>query len=136
MTTLNVFKKMHPKTTLQLLILISSLFIINTAVTSADDDIVINLSPIIIVDSAQSQNGEKKLLMQHQSNLKSLQPIPKDLNSQNSLHQLDNYSLTLGANLNINDNFNIGAACGMPLINSEPIQMEDLSIEAMVTMQF
>jgi hypothetical protein len=48
----------------------------------------------------------------------------------------DIYSLTLGARFRISDWLDIGAACALPLTEEEPLDAEDLTIEAMVTMQF
>ncbi len=129
---------MRIKTTLQLIIITSSLFLVNTAITSADDDMIVNISPIIIVDSTQSKNNGEKLLLQQSTNTKPVQSSTKSLENQNRLQQDQHnpYSLALGANIQLNNTLNIGAACGIPLMNSEPVQIDDLSIEAMVTMQF
>ncbi len=95
-------------------------------------------SPIIIVDTIHGQGGSKALILQPQAQNESrgdsanYGPKPNEL----SIGDLDEYSLALGAKLHINDRFNIGAACGLPLKNEETLQMDDITIEAMVTMQF
>lgn len=48
----------------------------------------------------------------------------------------DLYFLALGAHFRISDWLDIGAACTMPFAEEENVRTEDLSIEAMVTMQF
>ncbi len=106
--------------------------------TLADQDIPISYSPIIIVDSTQTKNDSTRLLLQKYASNESL-----DVAAHGSSHQaqlgkddLAKYSLALGATVHINDKLNIGAACGMPLTNDQPLQIEDLTIEAMLTMQF
>lgn len=102
----------------------------------AEQETTLSFSPIIILDTTQAKGGEKVLLMQNYI-------APSSFTAGNSIHQnkinlndLDAYSLALGATFHITDFLNIGAACGVPLTNEEPLQMDDLSIEAMVTMQF
>jgi hypothetical protein len=48
----------------------------------------------------------------------------------------DLYFLALGAHFRISDWLDIGAACTMPFTEEENVRTEDLSIKAMVTMQF
>ncbi len=57
-------------------------------------------------------------------------PLKKNLSGQDLL------SLALGARFQISDWFGIGAACTLPLVEEDPGGAEDLTIEAMVTMQF
>lgn len=117
-------------------IAITCIFILPVSAVHAEQDTTLSFSPIIIVDTPGSKVGASPLLMKPNSQENHLSA--KDLEHQNklSMDDLDKYSLALGATFHINDFLNIGAACGMPLTNEEPIQVEDLSIEAMVTMQF
>lgn len=48
----------------------------------------------------------------------------------------DIFSLGLGAHFKISEWLDIGAACSLPLPEEEAIGTEDMSVEAMLTMQF
>ena len=53
-----------------------------------------------------------------------------------SIGEHDLFSLALGARFQISEWIGIGAAWSMPLKEEETVSTEDLTIEAMVTMQF
>jgi hypothetical protein len=127
---------MQIKITLQIITGALCLFIFSTAPAHAEQDSApLRFSPIIIVDAAPGQGSNKILIMQ---------PYPLRNDSLNYHHNpnelrivdLNKYSLALGATAHINKQLNIGATCGVPLTNEETVQVEDISIEAMVTMQF
>ena len=48
----------------------------------------------------------------------------------------DIFSLGLGAHFKISEWLDVGAACSLPFIEEEAIDRKDMSVEAMVTMQF
>ncbi|MDA3833558.1 MAG: hypothetical protein PF495_09190 [Spirochaetales bacterium] len=129
---------MQTKVTSQFITALSCLFLLSTGTVYAEqENAPLCFSPIIIVDTTPVVGSDKTLLMQPYA--KPLKDISTPyLHNPNELGigDLDDYSLALGATLYITDRFNVGAACGVPLNNEETIQVEDISIEAMVTMQF
>lgn len=124
---------------LPLIAAVICLCILNANLAQAEQDSSpLCFSPIIIVDTTHGQEGSKTLLLQPQAKNDSRPdsanygPKPNEI----SIGDLDEYALALGAKIHINDRLNIGAACGLPLKNEEMIKMDDITIEAMVTMQF
>ncbi len=112
--------------------------LLSAPVLHAGQDTALSFTPIIVLDSPKTQNGEKPLLIQRQSADNTRHFAAQDLIHHNKIQlgDLEKKALALGATFHINDFLNVGAACGVPLTNDEPIQVEDLSIEAMLTMQF
>ncbi len=131
---------MQIKVISQLIILVFCVFVLPLIPAKAEqNDTPLCFSPIIIVDASPDQGNTKTLLIQpYTEALLITEESPLNHYNQTKLRidDLDEYSLALGATFHINDQFNIGAACGVPLTNEETIQVEDISIEAMVTMQF
>lgn len=127
------------KNIIQLILITFSLCILSASGLHAGQDTALSFTPIIVLDSQKTQNGEKPLLIQRQSpdnasHFATQNPIHH--NNKLQLGDLKKKALALGATFHINDFLNVGAACAVPLTNEEPIQVEDLSIEAMITMQF
>ena len=115
-----------------------ALGLLQVPVLHAGQDSDLSFSPIIIVDSPQSKGGGKSLILQPRQALNADDLTTQDIGHHNTIQKgdFDEYAVALGATFHINDFLNVGAACGLPLNNEEPVQVDDVSIEAMITMQF
>ena len=129
---------MASKKYLQIIFLTFILLSGGATTSYADQETTLRFSPIIIVDSNQTQHASETGMTANNIHNNKIQfPTAHHTTRKKlSIGDLDDYSLSLGATLHINDNLDIGAACGLPFVNEEPVQVEDLSIAAMVTMQF
>ncbi len=113
---------------------------ISSPIAMADDSTLLSrISPHISLNSTLPSKELKPFLLSqdhpgdsylNHSGDYATSPPPKRMSAQDLL------SLALGAQFQISDWLGIGAACTMPFTEEDTVGTEDLSIEAMVTMQF
>ncbi|MEN8256561.1 MAG: hypothetical protein ABFS09_01725 [Thermodesulfobacteriota bacterium] len=107
-------------------------------VTADDSSLLSKISPLIAI------NNNASVLELHPSLInkgEAFSPILSQVRNyppsvKNSMSDQDLFSMALGARFQISEWLGVGAACTVPFTLEETAGKEDLSIEAMVTMQF
>lgn len=104
---------------------------------AADNNFLSKISPHVEINQ-QSPSGELPSFSLHQAHPEDDDIIQRRAYTPpaKSMSDQDLFSLALGARFQLSDWLGFGAACTMPLAEQEAVRVDDLAIEAMVTMQF